>query len=456
MGIEFKKFSHLGFIKPVPKKEHRSQVSSDFDAFVVAYEKSGKRYRNVRGHEMTSVVHLLRSMPPSHCWKGSMVIKEMQKRGMGEQKVKAVLSCLNQCGWIRYHKVVKDKQFVSSVMEVMFLRLPQEEAGIDRLIRLDDEGRPSIFRRDGEDWVAVSEEEYPSGYTTDSLPERAQLQVDEDADPQVWLPSEWRSSEQAPDEQEPSPVYEEDVISEDSIQIHPTSPLSAKGDESVDSREERQRYGEAVSFSGESESARDSTSSPPGRTPNLDRLIQRLVELGMRSIDDPASRISYESFVMEQLLPELVAEKCGFLTKWHAQEGRDWLVNSPAARVFLALFKDTLWPDDMGRFFHRKAKNLTWDHWRKLLMGFDWRLKEKRSLDSLVENKNGKPSFKGWDPFWDAINQGYERRRQDSACFLQFLSLPEGQTDRSEAEFWIQQNKLVGTDLPPVGTDCAG
>lgn len=148
MKFDFKKFRHLGLIKPVPKKERRSQVSSAFHAFVVAYKKTGKRYRNVRAHELVSVMHLLRSMPPTHCWKGSMVIKEMKKLDMGEQKVKAVLSLLNRCGWIRYHKVVKDEQYVSSVMEVMFFQLPQEEAGIDRLIRLDGEGRPTIFRKD--------------------------------------------------------------------------------------------------------------------------------------------------------------------------------------------------------------------------------------------------------------------------------------------------------------------
>lgn len=451
MGIEFQKFSHLGFIKPVPKKERRSQVSSDFDAFVVAYKKSGKRYRNVRGHEMVSVMHLLRSMPPTHCWKGSMVIKEMKKWDMGEQKVRAVLSCLNQCGWIRYHKVVRDKQYVSSIMEVMFLQLPQDEVGIDHLIKLDDEGRPSIFRRVGKDWMAVSDSNYPPNYTADPLPDRGK--AESEAEPLVWVPSEWKSSERVSDERQASPVYKKDDIGEDLIQIHPISPLSAKGDASVVPSESDEAE---ESFARESGSVRDSTSSSPGRSLDLDRLVLRFVELGVRTVGAPGVRVEYESFVVDEMLPVLDPAEGGFLAKWHAQHGRDWLHTSPAAQIFLALFNDSSWPDDIGRHFHRKARNLTLDHWRKLLLGYDWRRKDRTSISSLVKNQNGKLSLRNWDPFWESAIQGYRRRRDDAEAFLQQLSHPGGGSDKSAAEFWIRQHSQVGSDIVPVGENLAG
>src|SRR5690606_39983636 len=121
-----------------------------------------------------------------------------------------VLSYLNKSGWIRYLKVSKAGKQNGTVTEVMYCQLPQAEAGQDRLIRLDREDKPRILRRDGEDWISVPDEHYPTAYLEDKDVSSSMRPHVKESERSVWLPSERKSSERraAARESHTSPPYE--------------------------------------------------------------------------------------------------------------------------------------------------------------------------------------------------------------------------------------------------------
>ncbi|MBL9159755.1 MAG: hypothetical protein JNJ70_19890 [Verrucomicrobiales bacterium] len=446
--IDFKRFSHLGFVRPVIPGDNRSQVPAEFLGFVSAYESAENRHLTVRGTDLISVMTVLRSKPPTHCWKGDFVIKAMKDFGMGECKTKAVLSCLRKSGWIRYLRAMKGGEPIGLVIEVMFYQLPQQEAGRDRIIRINDHDRPKIFRKEGSGWVEVPDEDYPAKYISSALQVAAPLSGPV-TQPVAWVPSEWGlservsservSSERAPSEWEIPLQYQKDKIEEDTIEKRPVSPLSEKGDLCFASPGKEEESGaEGVPSPGATPVA-DNTLSAPGAATVHSRFVSDLVMLGLQSLNSPADRLIYEEFVVDQLLPQHLADPTPPLSKWHADKGFKWLAAALVARVVLALFSDERWPKAVGRTFHRRAESLDL---KKLLLGFDWSRHGSDSVTSLFASADGKSNAEGWECFIEKCKLTIRRKVEDLTYLIESLD-PVGDA-RSAFEYWIQFNSRGG------------
>lgn len=441
--VKFKDLNHLGFVRPVIPGDHRSQVPAQFLAFVKKYEAAENRHLNVRGGDLIAVMTVLRSKSPTHCWKGDFVIKEMKDYGMGEGKVKAVLSCLNKSGWIRYLKVMNGPVPIGLVIEVMFQQLSEQEAGRDRIIRTYDHDRPKIFRKEGSHWVQVPDEDYPATYVS-SAQQVAAPSSGPVAEPVAWVPSEWvpsgrMPSERVPSEREVPPQYRENNIEENNIQDRPVSPLSEKGDLCFASPRKEDESGADGVPSSDGTPVSDNRMSAPGAATAHSRCVSDLVMLGLQSLNSPADRLIYEEFVVDQLLPQHLEDPTPPLSKWHADKGFKWLAAALVARVVLALFSEERWPKAVGRAFHRRAESLDL---KKLLLGFDWSRHGSDSVTSLFASADGKSNAEGWECFIEKCRLTIGRKVEDLTYLIE--SLDTVSDPRSAFEYWIQFNSRGG------------
>ncbi len=425
--VKFKDLNHLGFVRPVITGDHRSQVPAQFLAFVKKYEAAENRHLNVRGGDLIAVMTVLRSKSPTHCWKGDFVIKEMKDYGMGEGKVKAVLSCLNKSGWIRYLKVMNGPVPIGLVIEVMFQQLSEQEAGRDRIIRTYDHDRPKIFRKEGSHWVQVPDEDYPATYVS-SAQQVAAPSSGPVAQPVAWVPSEWVPSERMPSERMPSereapPQYRENNIEENNIEDRPVSPLSEKGDPGFASPGKEEESGAGGVPSPGATPVADNRLSAPGAATAHSRCVSDLVMLGRQSLISPADRLTYEEFVVDQLLPQLSTDPTPPLSKWHVDKGFKWLAAALVAQVILALYTDGRWPPDVGRSFYKRARNLSAVDLKKILLGFDWRSYGADSVTSLFGSTAGTSKADGWERFIEKTKAEYRSWREDISQRVDFLNL---------------------------------
>jgi hypothetical protein len=425
--VNYKDLNHLGFVRPVIPAEHRSQVPAQFLAFVEKYEAADNRHLNVRGGDLIAVMTVLRSKPPTYCWKGDFVTKEMKNYGMGVRKGKDVMSCLNMSGWIRYLTVMNGSVPIGSVTEVMFHQLPQQEAGRKRIIRVYDHGRPKIFRKEGSGWVEVPDEDYPAKYVSSSQQVTASSSGSL-AEPVAWVPSEWVSSGRHPSGRRPSereapPQYKEDSIEENTIEKRPVSPLSEKGDADFDSPGKEEESGaEGVSSPGATPVA-DNRLSAPGVATVHSRYVSDLVMLGRQSLNSRSDRLTYEEFVVDQLLPQLSADPTPPLSKWDAGKGNAWLATALVAQVILSLYTDGRWPPDVGRSFYKRARNLSPVDLKKILLGYDWGCYGADSVTSLFGSMAGTSKAEGWDCFIEKTKAEFRSWREEISQRVESLNL---------------------------------
>lgn len=451
--MNFKDLKHYGFIRPVRKSGPRSQVPKSFLEYVVQYESAKNPHLSVRGTDLVAVMTVLRSKPPTHCWKGEFVIKEMRGYGMGEGKVKAVLSCLSKSGWIRYLKGMKGGKPVGSVIEVMYQQLPEHEARQDRIIRFYDGGNTRIFQKSDEGWIQVPDEDYPATFV--SHPEKVSTSAsDTDAEPLVWVPSEWMpsgrvSSERGPSERGAPPQYNKDIIGEDNLENHP-NPLSEKGGQGFASPG-RESLAEPDSFTSPAMTtiADDDLSSPGGTNTGFDS-VSKLIDLGLRSLNSPAELLRYEEFVVDVLLPQLDSEPAP-PTKWETEKGMAWLKSALVARVILALFSDRRWLQDVARAFYKRARNLSTADLKTILLGFDWSRHKSESVTSLFSSMSGKVNAEGWERFIQKSKTRVRGRAEGLEAMIEGLGL-EGDA-QSAYQSWIAYDSRG--PVPNVGEGAA-
>jgi len=375
---------------------------------------------------------------------------------MGRHKVQEILKFLFEQGWIRYIDLPKTAgEFCGSIIEVLFRRLPQDEAGRKRKIRLGAGGEVRFFEQDGK--TEIKEPQYLRTFITgDADP---QCRYGEESDKSHWLPYPRRPGKRSPDERgagtpDRCEQYNDHHYKDHDIESTPLIPRSKTGDQASAISREEMTQPETVASNDSvftSESASGVSPSCPGN--ELRQLTADLVEFGAAAVDSPADRIRYEKFLMEKVFPKLKDPPAP--SRWTSPATTEWLADSLKAHVLLAISSDEDWTVALLRSFGKRCGSYPKTDFCKILLAPScWKHESRPTLCDLIQADTGRASLKGWEKFKEPLLQEVKDGSVEANAFLSNIRCAVGETDSDCARQWFEKADAPGAGFlmgdPPV------
>ena len=439
----------LGFVLPAEKNAFRAQIPETFFKFAEASNptlvpQTNGRNIEIAGSDLIAVFAVLRSRPPSHRWKGSTVKTAMSKLGMGKHKVQEILALFFKEGWIRHIDFPKiGGGFSGSTFEVRFRRLPRAEAGKKRRLRVEPGGKVRFFEGDGK--TEVKDANYPLRFLTDDADPVCAYGKETDAEawspyarPSGMRPSGKRSSDvPSPDERPPGEEYKDHDYKDHELECPPLIPRSGTGEQKSSIPR-----GRSVAEPGNPEAPEVTSNSAPSvedASPGFDAeaLTAELVQLGKSAADSPAARTHYEKFLKDRVFPMLGDPPSP--DRWTVPATRQWLASSLKAHILLAITSAEQWSVALGKSFGKRCGTYTDVDFRKILLSFDWKVRDRPTLSYLIQADTGRANMKGWESFKKPLLEKFKDTRLETEFGLSSLQCEPGKSDVDTAHSWMER-----------------
>lgn len=358
----------VGFIRPAIKDTPHLRIPKEF-------------YETIGDLDAFTVYVILKSGRGSaHNWTTKRVKAEIDKRfrgeggrGVGRNRVEKALALLKREGWIRYVDLMEPNgQQRGSVIEVHYVRLPEDQRGKNRKIRFRPDGKFTMHEHDGtvvppkdfETKSSISKKDDPAG-----APESTKGAAVKDDPTQ---PHHRNPGERSPGDRVSVEQYKGDDGYKGNIIEESPCPLSRKGDSDFLFDRDDDPGEKPVEPTGDPlqpEPAHSQLGEPVRVSPAPDPApfdVQELWRMADAIKGDADRRYEYEAFLFDRVFPALKPPP--------EQESRkrldalEWCRTSAMGRLFLSMSKDADWAPELARRFANNCGTFTPDSIRTILL----------------------------------------------------------------------------------------